>query len=300
MSKKHVFEPKNAVIVDRENFKVKGRKKATLLYKVYMNLLARGYDVKWIDMSEKDVGMDGISIFPDSCESDFVAPIFSNDMIESIFQPGMNITQLADQVRKLSENVIGYLYIDSMLRDRAYVFSNVEVVVCKASCNKDLLSGVLYKEIEGTDLAAYVRIRLDEPFCHDFFEKYLSEYDYNPEEIFQAAQENSWKERHISIEEIKEEHEVYIVRNFDSSNALALLLSNQLLKQLYEVAGNRDIYVFPFTSYSFAFSPKDDWTPKEAIDYMKTVTAGIILKETIVTDQVYCYDGLKLSTVCEE
>jgi len=147
-------------------------------------------------------------------------------------------------------------------------------------------------------LVAYVKIRLDERLYTNLLKVYLSPFDYKAEEIFKAAQENSWKERRISLEEI--EQEVYFVRNSDSSNALALLLSNQLLKQLYEVAGNRDIYVFPFTSYSFAFSPKDDWTPKEAIDQMKIISAGIIHKETIVTDQVYCYDGLKLSTVCEE
>lgn len=198
--------------------------------------------------------------------------------------------------------------IDRLL-DRDYILSHAELCVCKTDWNEQFLADTPNMTIEGTDLSAYARISLGDGANVVPRAEQLKTAGITPEELLNAASENSRRNYKIEsldakIAELLGEEPpaesrsgAYVLSNNSAIHGASAITDPETRAKARDLVGADDVYIIPSSIHECLVMPAANMRPEEVNAMIREINQAEVKPEERLSDHAYKFDGQKLSEV---
>lgn len=256
-------------------------------------------------LKNNDVHLTGIVIMN---ESDSISPTIYLEEPYRQYQGGASLQELAEKIMELYEKHAGKIDLDvDYFRDYSRVEKRIYHKLISLEKNKELLKDVPY--FKWHDLAIVFYHAMEEPvfgrasiMIHN---SHLDMWGKDPEEIYQAAQQNmkqSMPELLISMKEqleemagveIEENGNLYVLTNREKIFGASAMLYSEKIKELADRLGS-DLLILPSSVHETLLLPDDR---EQGYGFYKKMVNEVnttrVDPEEILSFSLYRYDRRK-------
>lgn len=291
--------------------------KGALKSELYDELTNRGHAVSIEDITKaKDNGLleDGITVKMGGAN---VAPSITLKSCYTNYGEGKNLrdiaNELANTVERAYENY-PHIGFDPDKFDASYIRENAYISVVNTAMNSDFLSKVPHEEIPGTDLSAYVKVKVgDEGFIR-ITNDHCSGFGLTGSEVIDMARQNTLDQGFTvrSMEDTlsglmpdmaadglipfphEENPSIVVITNSTGADGGAAIISTEALDTACEKMNCEEAIILPSSRHELiavnieqmGFESTSDL--KEMVQEVNTTQVSL---EDKLSDQIYHYDS---------
>ena len=260
----------------------------SLIEKVCEELLGRGYNASIETVFKNNLKVNGLVIH---FEGRNLTPILYEECIEKYKDKSMDdicrgVIAFCDD---FAENGEAYM---KDVTNMDYILKNTFASVCRYDWNTEMLKNVPYKEIPGTDLVYYPRVRVADGTCV-VSTSHAESIGISAEEILKAAVANSKEESKIVW--FKDfGHQTAILTNTNGYyGASAIIFFDYLQEVMVNMETDR-LAVIPSSVHEVILVPYEMFATNkhDEINNMICEVNSLLVEENErLSDHVYIFDG---------
>ena len=226
-------------------------------------------------------------------------------MLEHLAKPGAAVREVADEVLRFTNEHVKNAPDINNIRNRDYILKNVRLSICRSDWNKEMLSELPHREVPGTDLCIYPKIRISGGSIRTSY-TFLESVGITPAEIISAAEKNTGEEYRVTgmSEIISEMSGLYpeemppvnmaVISNVEKTDGAGMAVIPEALEEARNMLGSGCIYVIPSSVHEFIAVPAETANPEEIGYMIKDINESIVNEQDRLSDHVYVYDGKSL------
>jgi len=275
-----------------------------LINLVYTDLKQRGFDAAISKVYKNNISTEALTI---RLSEDAAVPTIYPEMLAEMYRPGMSITDLSEEVLRFTEKNIKPAPVINSLLLRENLLSNVTLGLCKEDWNQDMLQDIVHRHIEGTDLAIYPILNIDEHGIVKLTPAMLAWDGLTEEEVMQAAKSNSKKDYTVRpMQEVIAEMtgmppeampplDIVILSNTAAFYGATSIADQESLDKACQMLGSRNVIIIPSSLHEVLVVPADMANSKDISNMIREVNDTTVQEHDRLSDHPYIYNGDKLS-----
>ena len=261
----------------------------SLIEKVCEELLGRGYNASIETIFKNNLKLNGLVVHS---EGRNLSPILYEEWLEKYKDKSIDDICLAVIAfyDDFAENGEAYM---KDVTNMDYILNNTFASVCRYDWNTEMLKNVPYKEIPGTDLVYYPRVRVADGTCVVSI-SHAESVGINADKILEVAVENSKKESKIVwFKDFDYQTAALLTNENGHYGASAIIFFDHLREVMVNMETDR-LAVIPSSVHEVILVPYEMFaTDKhDEINNMICEVNSLLVEENErLSDHVYIFDG---------
>lgn len=279
----------------------------SIIAKVEKELVNRGFNVKTGTLLKNNAEAAYISIVPEGG----AAPVIYEDYLKCLEKEGKTIEEIADAVLKIVyNNPFDVDFIIEIIHNREEFLSHLMLEVCNMEWNKDLLTAIPHRQVEGTDLAVFAVLDINRQYKAKVTNEMIASNGTTADEIIEAAMKNSQGSYSITGldelfgyqgEPISEFETVYVITTEHGTYGAAAIAYEELLKGACRMLESESIYIIPSSVHELLIvSAKMIEDTRGVIDMISDINSHAVEVKDRLSNNLYRYDSSGLSIQAAE